>query len=128
MNSAWWIGFAFIWLLLFDVVAESSSASDGFPLSEKKLRLVMTLGAMIGGVPRDITIGDNDGLPRVGLAVGNGGHRNRKRNLVHEMFDQYGPYYTKRAYRMSTKSFWKLHKILRPLMIPSRFAVTTVNL
>ena len=36
----------------------------------------------------------------------------RKRRTVGSIFHKLGPYYTRRAYRMDAKTFWKLHKTI----------------
>ena len=36
----------------------------------------------------------------------------RKRRTVGSIFHELGPYYTRRAYRMDAKTFWKLHKTI----------------
>ena len=36
----------------------------------------------------------------------------RKRHTVGLIFHELGPYYTRRAYRMDAKTFWKLHKTI----------------
>ena len=48
--------------------------------------------------------------------------RKRKRRLVHSIFEELGPYYVKRAYRMDEASFWKLHRMLASLMSPKKNA------
>lgn len=40
-------------------------------------------------------------------------HRPRKRRLVNDIFNEQGPYYVRRAYRMHADSFWTLHRILK---------------
>ena len=44
-------------------------------------------------------------------------HRIRNRRTVQSMFDKLGPTYTRRAYRMEARAFWKLHRVLKPFMI-----------
>jgi hypothetical protein len=43
--------------------------------------------------------------------------RERERRSVESIFREYGPYYVRRAYRMDEESFWKLHDLLKPLMV-----------
>jgi DDE superfamily endonuclease len=43
-------------------------------------------------------------------------HRNRKRKYVNDIFNELGPYYVRRAYRMEPASFWKLCRLLIPLL------------
>lgn len=44
-------------------------------------------------------------------------HRNRKRKYVNDIFNELGPYYVRRAYRMEPASFWKLCRLLRPFVV-----------
>ena len=43
-------------------------------------------------------------------------HRQRKRKYVNDIFNDLGPYYVRRAYRMEPSSFWKLVRLLQPLL------------
>jgi hypothetical protein len=42
--------------------------------------------------------------------------RKRVRRGVQSIFEEYGPYYVRRAYRMTEVAFWKLHEFLKPHM------------
>jgi hypothetical protein len=42
--------------------------------------------------------------------------RERVRRTVTSIFQEYGPYYVRRAYRMSEAAFWTLHGLLEPHM------------
>ena len=55
--------------------------------------------------------------PRVGTTV-----RQRKRQFVSRIFNEHGPLYTRRAYRMNADTFWKLEKLLRPRLTKKRLA------
>jgi hypothetical protein len=44
-------------------------------------------------------------------------HRVRTRKFVDEIFEELGPYYVRRAYRMEGASFWKLCRLLRPFVV-----------
>jgi hypothetical protein len=39
--------------------------------------------------------------------------RERKRRSINDIFQEQGPYYVRRAYRMTAASFWTLHKMLK---------------
>ena len=43
-----------------------------------------------------------------------GCHRNRKRRSVRSVHHELGPYYVRRAYRMTSASFWRLCTLLAP--------------
>ena len=114
-------------VLLLVVLDAVMAAGDTFFAGEK-LRLVMSLGSILVG-DRLIGTGVDDEVrsryERFGNHSGGAEHRSRTRNYVHKMFDEYGPYYAKRAYRMPVKSFWRLHVLLRPYMIVSRRSAGT---
>ena len=40
----------------------------------------------------------------------------RRRRSVGSLFRELGPYNTRRAYRMTEESFWKLHRMIYPKM------------
>ena len=40
-------------------------------------------------------------------------HRKRTRRTIDSIFNEMGPYYVRRAYRMHQHQFWKLHQILK---------------
>jgi DDE superfamily endonuclease len=42
--------------------------------------------------------------------------RNRVRRTVKSIFIEHGPYYVRRAYRMTEEAFWELHVLLKPLI------------
>lgn len=42
--------------------------------------------------------------------------RFRIRRSIRSIFNEYGPYYVRRAYRMNEASFWQLHDLLKPYM------------
>jgi hypothetical protein len=47
--------------------------------------------------------------------------RMRVRRKVKTIFREHGPYYVRRAYRMTECAFWDLHKMLQPHMSSSKF-------
>jgi hypothetical protein len=55
----------------------------------------------------------------LGLQEKRKGHafRTRKRKYVNDIFNELGPYYVRRAYRMEPSSFWKLCRLLKPFMV-----------
>ena len=44
-------------------------------------------------------------------------HRNRR--TIRSIFDEYGPHYLRRAYRMDENAFWNLHSLLEEFLEPS---------
>ena len=93
----------------------SAAANDRF-LSGEKLRLILTLGAMIDGLPNDVS----GAVPAVFNKRRPEDHCNRNRITIFDIVEQYGSYYTRRAYRMTSKSFFSLHKILHPYLKTKR--------
>ena len=110
----WFLVYAALWLVLFDVAA---AAGDGFTVD--KLRFLSTItGVLLTTFPEeffDEPTKPPDDRPRQGHR-----HRSRERKYVNKMFNEYGPTYARRAYRMKAHSFWKLEKMLRPLMARKR--------
>lgn len=54
-------------------------------------------------------------------------HRKRKRREVDSIFEELGPNYTRRAYRMEEESFWKLHLLLEPFLLPKKAATNRAS-
>ena len=59
---------------------------------------------------------ENDPPP---LGYDRGKPRRRVRKLVNDVFDELGPGYMRRAYRMDQQSFWKLFHTIKPYMLKS---------
>ena len=53
------------------------------------------------------------GLERPGIDYDRSSPKKRKRRKVCSVFDELGPYYVRRAFRMKEESFWKLHRSLK---------------
>ena len=90
-----------VWLLL--------STAHGHPLSRNKRNFAMVACALVVAL-----------LPEAfGLEEKREGHahRTRTRKYVNDIFNELGPYYVRRAYRMEPNSFWKLCRILRPYVL-----------
>jgi len=47
-------------------------------------------------------------------------HTKRIRKKVNDVFSELGPCYTRRAYRMDSRSFWCLHRMLKPWLQGTR--------
>ena len=101
---------------MVDVAADNSYQECG--VLNDKLRLVTTLSAtLIACFPDDV--GDAVASARKIIREGHT-HRKRERKSVNKIFYEHGPGYTRRAYRMNSRSFWKLEKMLRPRLCRAR--------
>jgi hypothetical protein len=105
------IGCVLLLLLLFDIVTASN---DGVALSTKvQLAVVIALIANLDSVDDEVVVVPKSRSPREKA-------RYRVRRSVRSIFEAYGPYYVRRAYRMTEASFWELHALLKPLMGSTR--------
>ena len=108
-------------LALLAIIIDLVTAND-VPLERatKTMKfLALATSMLIGAGEMDGDDDDNntEADPRLGTRV-----RRRKRQFVSRIFNEHGPLYTRRAYRMNADAFWKLEKILRPRMIKKRLA------
>jgi DDE superfamily endonuclease len=94
-------------LLLWLLVALRSVG--GHPLMDKRSNFAVVACALVIALAPEA----------VGLQVKKKGyaHRQRKRKYVNSIFNELGPYYVRRAYRMEPSSFWKLCQLLRPHLV-----------
>ena len=102
---AWPLAVLLTLLLLDLVVADDEEAGT----LELKLKLILYFGALLGG-----GIATNAFTPAKPKKAPPPPHRPRKRRGVHSIFNEYGALYCRRAYRMDTTTFWKLHALLEP--------------
>ena len=119
-------------ILLLALVVEAAMAVDtpggGSERSRSsKSREFMTLAAtLLAGFPAgDFGVeedDDSDDDPRLGTKA-----RVRKRQYVTKIFNEHGPIYTRRAYRMDASAFWKLEALLRPRMIKRKSRVVSLK-
>jgi hypothetical protein len=54
-------------------------------------------------------------------------HWTRNRKYVNDIFNEMGPHYVRRAYQMEPSSFWKLCRLLRPLLLKKSNKKKTPN-
>ena len=106
----WWacVLAVLIVTLLLDVVMANENERK---YAEGKMKMILHLGALLGGG----VLADTDGATRRASRPAPP-HRPRKRRGIKSIFNEYGEYYCRRAYRMDQPSFWKLHAILEPVM------------
>lgn len=102
MTTRHWLLLAVLFLALLDLVVADD---DGF--MSNKIRFVTAITAiLLTSTEMGEELLDKN---RVGHR-----HRDRQRKFVNKMFNEYGPTYARRAYRMHPVSFWKLEKLLNP--------------
>jgi DDE superfamily endonuclease len=80
----------------------------GHPLQKHQNFLVTACALVVSLVPESLGLQEK----REGRQ-----HRVRTRKFVNEIFEELGPYYVRRAYRMEGTSFWKLCRLLRPFVV-----------
>lgn len=106
--SCWFLLYAVLWLLLFDVANAADFTAD-------KLLFVSSIASILLVSFPETFYKEDGSEPRLGFQ-----HRVRESKFVNRMFNEHGPGYTRRAYRMKADAFWKLEKMLRPYMIRKR--------
>jgi hypothetical protein len=82
------------------------SSSTKKRLRHMALTQAMMLDLMAEDLGMDSDSDTDDGEPPIQ-------HRKRKRRFVNDIFNEKGPLYVRRAYRMQSSSFWELHKLLK---------------
>jgi hypothetical protein len=92
-----------LWLLL------ALRTVGGHPLLDKRANFATVACALVIALAPD-TLGLQQ--KKVGHA-----HRKRKRKFVNDIFNELGPYYVRRAYRMEPNSFWRLCQLLRRFVV-----------
>jgi DDE superfamily endonuclease len=108
-------------LLLVVGVAVASEEVDGAGVIEKLHIVAMTTALLVASLPGLGVNSDDDTDDGVKHRRGRRDKaRNRVRREVSSMFREYGPYYVRRAYRMTEDAFWELHRMLGPHMASVR--------
>jgi hypothetical protein len=110
-------------LVLVDLVA-SSSNDEVADLEEyrviSKTRQYVATAVMVVATIRGLLDSDDESSDGEGAQSRTRGIRDKARNRVRRdvssIFREQGPYYVRRAYRMTESSFWELHRILQPYM------------
>ena len=101
-----------LWLLLLSVLLDLAvgGRDKGYVISQGQLALVAIVALAA-------SIDDLEDAP-VRISRGRGiKPRKRVRRNVRSIFKEQGPYYVRRAYRMTEKAFWELHFMLKPLIV-----------
>jgi DDE superfamily endonuclease len=77
--------------------------------NKKHRQLVLTSAMLLEVIPEDMGMeSDSDEEDVVPVQ-----HRKRTRRYVNDIFNEQGPIYVRRAYRMQSSSFWELHRMLK---------------
>jgi hypothetical protein len=99
-----------LFLLSIIVSASGEDAEGGSILKDSAGLLLIVLSILLSALPEEFGYDDEDNA--VNTARSSCYPVNRERKRVQEIFRELGPSYTRRAYRMSAASFWKLHRLL----------------
>jgi hypothetical protein len=103
-----------LFVLLVDVAFGVGLGPAGL-VTQSQL-VVITASILIGSLA-----GSDDERPvRVINSVPRDKARDRVRRGVESIFKEHGPYYVRRAYRMTEEAFWELHALLKPFMGSTR--------
>ena len=105
----------FQWALLLLVFIVGSALAQGDEEGQSNSAVFATLfmGILAAAFQDDIGFDTEEVEKRKQAA-----HRNRTRKYVNQIFDELGPYYVRRAYRMDASTFWCLHRTLKPYFPP----------
>jgi DDE superfamily endonuclease len=108
-------------LLLVDLVAASDDEEDddGHAVMERTRLFARTTALLFAALPGLGLNSDDDTDDEGGNNKRRGRRdkaRNRVRRPVSSIFREHGPYYVRRAYRMTEASFWELLRLLEPHM------------
>ena len=107
------------WLVLFFVllmlVADLVTATDDFGVIADKGRLItLAVSVLIATILEDIGVAEPRPMAMPGHSSA---HRTRERKRVSDIFNELGPYYVRRAYRMTSSDFWALLSIVEPYIV-----------
>jgi DDE superfamily endonuclease len=99
-------------LLTLSVLLDLAAAANDNDVPRHGNLALVAIAALVGALE---DLDDNEPPPSVRSS---NRHRPRKRvrRSVKSIFRQHGPYYVRRAYRMTEASFWELHELLCPLI------------
>ena len=88
-----------LFVLSLFVPASGSPGNGSHPL-EDPIKFAQTFVSLLAAADPELFDGKakREGKP----------HRERKRRYVNDIFNELGPHYVRRAYRMEPASFWKL--------------------
>jgi len=109
----------FFIVIVGDVVAgiPSFAVDDGFVANRARL-LTMTAAIVMATFPEEL------GFLRPSNAILHNvrgyRHRKRARKFVKDIFQELGPYYVRRVYRMPEEDFWTLLSILQAYLRPKQ--------
>jgi hypothetical protein len=107
-------------LLLVDLVAASDDEKDdGHAVMERTRTFARTTALLFAALP-GLGLNSDDDTDDEGGNNERRGRRDKARNRVHRpvssIFREHGPYYVRRAYRMTEGSLWQLLRLLEPHM------------
>jgi hypothetical protein len=97
-------------------------ATTGMARTSKKRRnfIAVSQALLLDAMPEDLGMdSDTDSVDMPPLI-----HRERKHRPVNDIFNEQGPTYVWRAYRMNATSFWTLHRLVNKAIIKSPATAT----
>ena len=109
-----WKTFAFIAAILAAFFIHGTKAAGDNDETIAGETAVLLLSVLAAALPEELGLDDDEGSRKRKQAQ----HRNRTRKFVNAIFDELGPCYVKRSYRMDAKEFWTLHRMLKPYFPP----------
>jgi hypothetical protein len=105
-----WLLFLVVWVALWPEV----ECIDDLPFLLQANFITLSTAILLLTVPENFGHGGSSGVNKT-----SGGKRKkikRLRKSVCQIFEEYGPQYMQRAYRMDELAFWKLVRLLGPYM------------
>jgi DDE superfamily endonuclease len=96
------------------MVAAGESEPEGLPMEDPTRLIIMLVALLVSLFPEEF--GFMSARPKRPSVY----PIQRKRRMVSDIMRELGPGYTRRAYRMSTGSFFELHKLLHKHLNPPR--------
>jgi hypothetical protein len=110
-------------MLLVDLATAVNDDFDAFVVQEKcRFAAISSIALLLGSIIKDPDDSD-DSDADVQQSSRRGPRdkpRDRCRRTMGSIFRERGPYYVRRAYRMTEEAFWELHLLLKPFMVSDR--------
>jgi hypothetical protein len=92
------------------------SSNDGSEEEQEEDQLAATNAVALLILSGELLMDDEEDNGRKLRPIVRDKPRNRNRRSIKSIFAEHGPYYVRRAYRMTEAAFWELHTLLKPHM------------
>jgi hypothetical protein len=106
-----------LYLVLLALVLDLGFAVGDSHGNLSKVQLIVLNASLLVGT---LDSSDDEGITKQKKSVTRDKGRERVRRSVQSIFQEHGPYYVRRAYRMTQEALWELHEMLEPLMGSTR--------